>query len=126
MNANIVLAEDEKIIALLLKRMLENRGYTVVKTFDKGRELIDYVKVNNIDVILMDIYLKGELNGIDATKEINSFSDAMIIYVTANADPATKEMALQTKQSGYFEKPLSDNELMEICDKIKSHMDKKH
>jgi len=121
MSVNIVLAEDEKIIALLLTKMLENRGYKVLKTFDYAEGLIEYVKNNKVDVVLMDIYLKGATDGIEAAKVINSFSDVMIIYVTANADPVTKELALKTRQYGYFEKPLSDKELLEICDIIKTN-----
>ncbi|HEY3249886.1 MAG TPA: response regulator [Ignavibacteria bacterium] len=121
----IVLVEDEKIISLLLTKMLENRGYKVLKAFSLGEDVVDYLRNNKVDAVLMDIYLKGKLNGIEVAKHINSISDTIIIYITANADPSTKDLALETRQSGYFEKPLSDSELDEICEIIQSEMSKK-
>ncbi|HEY3249888.1 MAG TPA: response regulator [Ignavibacteria bacterium] len=125
MSAKIVLVEDEKIISLLLTKMLEKRGYSVLESFDQGEDVIDYVKGKKVDVALLDIYLKGKVNGIEAAKQINSFSDTVIIFLTANTDRATKEMALETRQAGYFEKPLSDAELDEICEIIETEMSKK-
>ena len=124
MEIKIILVEDEKIIALLLNKVLEKRGYPVFKTFDTADDAVIYVNENKVDVVLMDIYLKGNLNGIEAAKQINQISGAIIIYITANAESAAKEQALQTRHFGYFEKPLSDVEIDEICEIINSNFNK--
>ena len=102
----VLVVEDEGLIAMDLRRHLENIGYvvpTVAKTADEA------VRLNRIhlpDLILMDIHLKGTKDGIEAAAEIRTTSDVPIVFLTAYADPATVERAKSTEPVGYMMKPF--------------------
>lgn len=110
-NARILIVEDEAIIAKDLQWRLEQLGYTVPHIVSRGEEAIDKVGENNVDLILMDILLKGELDGIDAAAQIHEKANIPIVYLTAYADDAILERAKITEPFGYMIKPVGNREL---------------
>ena len=106
----IIVVEDEAITALNLKYDLEDLGYEVPETIDNGPEAIE--KCNEIypDIVLMDINLKGNMNGIEAADEISEIG-IPIIFLTANTDDLTAFEALKTAPYGYLSKPYSNKDL---------------
>ncbi|WP_296889949.1 response regulator [uncultured Methanobrevibacter sp.] len=106
----IIVVEDEAITALNLKYDLEDLGYEVLETIDNGPEAIE--KCNEIypDIVLMDINLKGNMNGIEAADEISEIG-IPIIFLTANTDDLTAFEALKTAPYGYLSKPYSNKDL---------------
>ncbi|MCZ7401196.1 MAG: response regulator [Candidatus Methanoperedens sp.] len=107
----ILVVEDEIITAMDIQNRLINLGYNVPAIVCKGEEAIIKVKENKPDLVLMDINLNSEMDGIEAALKINSFSDIPIIYLTAYSDEKTLTRAKITEPYGYIEKPFKDREL---------------
>lgn len=108
----ILIVEDEIIIAEDIQTKLIRMGYSVPAVVSSGEEAIVKVKENNPDLILMDIVLFGKMDGIEAAEKIHSFSDVPIIYLTAFADQDTLERAKITEPFGYLIKPFKERELL--------------
>ncbi|PKL66187.1 MAG: hypothetical protein CVV28_12100 [Methanobacteriales archaeon HGW-Methanobacteriales-1] len=110
-EVKILIVEDERILALGLKKKLEKLGFMVTATASTGEDAIKSVKSDKPDLILMDIVLKGEMDGIDAAKLIISMHNIPVIYLTAYADDKTINRAAQTYPYGYLMKPYKEREL---------------
>lgn len=111
MCIKILMVEDEVITALDIKRSLENLGFEVLPIEDTGKNAICKVEKLKPDLILMDIVLKGELDGIETTKLIKKRFDIPIIYLTAYSDKTTFERAKLTEPYGFIVKPAGIYEL---------------
>lgn len=106
----ILVVEDEAITALNLKYDLEDLGYEVLDTVDNGTEAIEKSDELFPDIVLMDIGLKGNMDGIEAANEISEMG-IPIIFLTANTDEHTAFDALKTAPYGYLSKPYSIKDL---------------
>ncbi|MBF0536978.1 MAG: PAS domain S-box protein [Nitrospirae bacterium] len=119
-TSKILIVEDELQEFEGLSRLLRRMGYEVLPPATTGIEAIESVKDNAPDVILMDITLVGEMDGIEAVERIREISDASVIYLSARSDEAIFERARITDTQGYFIKPVRYMELqtnieMAIC-----------
>lgn len=113
MNEKILVVEDEAITALDLKFILMGLGYDVVDVVDNGQDAIDSAKELSPDLVIMDIKLKGEINGIVAAEEISKFN-IPIIFVSANTDEGTKEKVLENSSFvGFIPKPFGEEVIEE-------------
>jgi diguanylate cyclase (GGDEF)-like protein/PAS domain S-box-containing protein len=110
-KASILIVEDESIIALDIRNNLENNGYQAADQANRGEEAIKKAGELNPDLVLMDINLKGEMNGIEAAKQIRARFDIPVIFLTAFADQSTIERASKAEPYGYVLKPFADREL---------------
>jgi CheY-like chemotaxis protein len=109
----VLIVEDEGIQALLLERIVTKANYEIVGIVDNGLEAIEAVEAYSPDIVLMDIMLKGDINGIETTKQINNRGNTAVIYVTGNADKETFEAAVSnTKHYGYLSKPIDRKEIL--------------
>jgi PAS domain S-box-containing protein len=107
----IIVVEDDKIIAMELRDRLRRWGFVVPATAASGEEAIAAALQWQPDLILMDIWLQGSMDGIQAVEKIHETLDTPIIYVTANADESTLERAKLTEPYGYVLKPFEELEL---------------
>ena len=107
----ILVVEDNAIIARETSERLKRLGYTVTGIVARGSDAVENARTNRPDLILMDINLKGEIDGIEAAGQIAEFSDAPVIYLTAYSDDATLQRAMQTKPVAYLIKPFKEREL---------------
>ena len=113
MNEKILVVEDEAITALDLKFILMGLGYDVVDVVDNGQDAIDSAKELSPDLVIMDIKLKGEINGIVAAEEISKFN-IPIIFASANTDEGTKEKVLENSSFvGFIPKPFGEEVIEE-------------
>lgn len=123
MSARILVVEDEAITALDLKYSLEELGYEVIDTVDTGQDAIDIAKEKMPDVVLMDIKLKGNMEGSEAAAVISEF-EIPIIYLTANTDTDTFEKSNVKGTYGFVAKPYDitklDETLKSTIEKAKS------
>ena len=110
-KTNILIVEDENIVALDIKNRLKKLGYVVVGRSATGEGAIDKAAEPRPDLILMDIRLKGEMDGIAAAAEIRQQLDIPVIYLTAYSDEATLQRARVTEPYGYLIKPFEDRDL---------------
>ncbi|WP_292757642.1 PAS domain S-box protein [Methanobacterium sp.] len=108
--ANILLVEDEMVEAMNLKRSLQSMNYNVVAIASYGEEAVEKAKKLKPDLILMDIILKGSMDGIAAAKAISKL-EIPVIYVTALPDDATINRALISAPYGYLIKPFDFRKL---------------
>ena len=76
----ILVVEDESIMSMLIKRKLENWGYNIVGMVDTGEDAVNKAKETKPDLILMDIVIKGSIDGIETAEEIRKTLDIPIIY----------------------------------------------
>jgi putative two-component system response regulator len=110
-NNDILVVEDEPIVAEDIKIRLQGLGYDVLGTARSGKEAIKKAENLRPDLVLMDIVLEGEMDGIEAATRIRTCFDIPIVYVTAYADDKTLERAKITEPFGYILKPFEDREL---------------
>lgn len=111
MSLNILIVEDEAITALDIKRKLEYWGHNVLDIAHSGSDAIEIALKTKPDLILMDIIIKGELDGIETAHEIKKKCDIPVIYLTAHSEEKIMERAKYTEPYGYLIKPIDDKEL---------------
>lgn len=102
----ILIVEDQKIIAIDLKKALIKSGYSIVGMCDNADEAVNTARENKPDLILMDIILKGDKNGIETAEIIKKEQDIPIIYLTALTDIDTYLKAVKTEPFKYLMKPV--------------------
>lgn len=107
----IFVVEDESIVSLEIQSRIKHLGYIVSGTAASGDEAIRKVMDLKPDLILMDIRIKGEIDGIETAAEIKKIYDVPIIFLTAYADPVTIQRAKITDPFGYIIKPFEEREL---------------
>lgn len=110
-KAKILVVEDEAVIAKNLQRRLEKMGHSVPAVIATGEEALKETKHQRPDLVLMDIVLLGEMDGIEAADQIRACCDIPVIYLTAYADKKTLKRAKKTEPFGYIVKPFEDKEL---------------
>lgn len=114
--ANILIVEDQNIVAGDLQSRLCNLGYGVSAVVASGEEAISQTRALQPNLVLMDIQLKGELDGIQAGEQILVETDVPIVYLTAYSDEHTLRRATTTNPYGYVIKPFEDQELRTTID----------
>ncbi|MCC5640397.1 response regulator [Nostoc sp. CHAB 5844] len=107
----VLVVEDEYILALNLQETLESLGYTVVDIADTAQAAIEKATQLRPTLILMDIRLRGEMDGIQAAEKIWEQLQIPVIYVTGHSDQSTVERATLTSPFGYILKPIREQEL---------------
>lgn len=110
-NIKILVVEDENIVALDLESRLKSLGFTVLPVISSGEEAVEKAYEYKPDLILMDILLKGKINGIDAAKKIVGTLKIPIIYLTASTNREVLERARQVGCCSYITKPFMGKEL---------------
>jgi PAS domain S-box-containing protein len=116
MPAVVLVAEDEQVVALELKDRLLRSGYRVADVAASGEEAVEATRKLRPDLILMDIKLQGEMDGIAAAEAIRKDIDVPIVYLTAFADDATLQRAKLTEPYGYILKPFQERELYVVLE----------
>ncbi len=111
MKKSILVVEDESITAMRILSSLEKMGYAVTLPVFSAEEAIEMAKENKPDLVLMDINLRGEKDGIEAAGQIRSRFNIPVIYISANSDNKMIKRIKKTEPFGYIIKPFEDNEL---------------
>lgn len=102
----VMIVEDEVIIALDIRRQLIRAGFVQSGMAQSGQQAMREIERERPDIVLMDIHLKGEMDGIQTAELIRNRYDLPVIYLTAHGDNATLDRALTTEPFGYLIKPL--------------------
>lgn len=110
-KTKILIVEDESIVALDIKRTLEKMDYEVTNMAYDYQGAIKSVEINRPDLILMDVNLGNSKDGIETAKEIKTYHDIPIIYLTAFSDEQTINRAIETNPVRYLIKPFKREEL---------------
>lgn len=108
---NVLVVEDESIVSKDIQQSLKKLGYNVVGSASTGEKAIELAGSEHPDIVLMDIMLKGEMNGIEAANEIKNKYEIPVIFLTAYADEATLSKAKVSQPYGYVLKPFKEIDL---------------
>jgi len=103
----VVIAEDERIVAEDLKAAIEESGYTVTSIVSTGEEAIQIARESNPDLFFMDIMLSGEINGIEAARNITEEHNIPVIFCTAYNDLTTIREAATVEAFDFIKKPFN-------------------
>lgn len=109
----VLIVEDEVITATAIKQILQDAGYEVVGTISSGEEAIEEAANTHPDLVLMDVKLKGPLDGVRAAQQIQTYLGVPVIYLTAHSDNDTVKRVVQSQPYGYLLKPFNDKELLQ-------------
>jgi CheY-like chemotaxis protein len=123
-NRKILIVEDENIIALDIRSMLEDLGYMVSAIVSSGEESIQKASKMKPDLVLMDIKLKGNIDGIRAGREIYNQLRIPIVYLTAYSDKTTINRinnGIKSAPSTVIRKPFDEGELQTVIDSTLAH-----
>ncbi len=103
----ILIVEDEFLFAYDMKTQLSRLGYSLCELVASGEKAIEVVKNENPDLVLMDMNLSGQMNGVDTAREINTIRQIPIIFMTGHADTDTMEQIRRLKPLNIVTKPIT-------------------
>jgi len=112
MKEKILVVEDERIIACDIKHCLENSGYIVPEIIAYGEKAISQIQQLQPDLVLMDMMLKGDMNGIETAEVIINTFNIPVVFLTAHSDESTIKKAKATQPFGYVLKPFEETQLI--------------
>jgi CheY-like chemotaxis protein len=110
-EASILVVEDDTNVATVLSARLEYFGYSVCGIASSGPKAINLAANHNPDLILMDILLEGEMNGVEAAEQISTLSDTPIVFLSCLSDQSILDRAMRSKPYAYLVKPYDNAEL---------------
>lgn len=116
-QTRVLIIEDEAIIAMELKMMLESKGHKVVSIAYTGEQAVELAESDHPDLILTEIILQGEMDGIEAVTKIHSRRKTPIIYITTIAYLKSDPRLIATNPVAVIAKPFKDAELFKAIDK---------
>ncbi|MCC6865064.1 MAG: response regulator [Ignavibacteria bacterium] len=114
----IAVVEDEGIVAMDISKCLSNLGFEVVFVADSGEKALELAKISSVDLILMDVELKGKLNGLDTAKTLSEKQDIHVVFLTAFEDENTLKRIGELSPDGYLVKPFEDEQLKNTLMKV--------
>ena len=107
----IQIVEDEEEVVEVLEELVKSIGHLVVTSSSTGKDALYYAEEMHPDLVLMDINLIGEMNGIETAKQLKTLHNIPVVFVTGFYDNDTIERAKQAKPMGYLIKPVDVQEL---------------
>jgi len=111
MQQRVLIVEDERIVAFNIQQRLAKLGYDVPAVASSGQEALRLAQEIDPDLVLMDIRIEGELDGIETAALLNQQRPVPVVYLTAHSEDATLERARATHPYGYLLKPFSEREM---------------
>ncbi|MDX1638099.1 MAG: response regulator [Balneolaceae bacterium] len=114
----ILIVEDDMIISMVLRRMVEKLGHQIVDSVTTGSEAITKALEFSPDLILMDIQLKDNIDGIEAMSEIRKKIDIPVIYITGNSDLYNQKRAKELGYLEYMIKPIQMDDLKSALERL--------
>lgn len=115
----ILIVEDELVLQLMLEHMLKKMGFERFGTATKGSDAIKKATEDSYSLILMDIMLQDDIDGIEAYKQIKRQKEIPVIYITGNTDPRNKEKAKDIGYHDYLGKPITFSHLKNSIERLK-------
>lgn len=110
-DVKVLLVEDEPIPAMEIKSTLTELGYSVVGVEKRGTDALEVLEAETPSLIVMDIHLEGEKDGIEVARVVREKYSIPIVYLTAHSDEETLNRARGTEPEGYLVKPITEEDL---------------
>lgn len=111
-KGSVIIVEDDMLLSLVESRIIEKLGYTVIGKAQSGEKAIELARQLKPDVIVMDMSLKGEMNGLDASEEIRRFSETPIIFLSGSAESDLIKNAKKLGNADYLVKPIKADDML--------------
>lgn len=124
-RTKIVIVEDEMIIGAKISMYLIELGYEVTGIIPSSEEVLQHLKINDPDIVLLDIQLKGKMDGIELARLLNDEHPIPVVFLTANADDETFQRAKETKPFAFLTKPFKKIDLKRTLELTVSRMTEK-
>ncbi|MEP7163304.1 MAG: response regulator [Ferruginibacter sp.] len=121
-SIKILVVEDEMIIGAKISMQLTELGYEVTGILPRGEEVLNHLKENKPDIILLDIQLKGKMDGIETAALVEQHFQIPVIYLTANTDDATFNRAKATRPAAFISKPFKQLDIQRAIELTISRM----
>lgn len=115
---NILIVEDELVLQLMLEHMLKKMGFNRYEKVTKGQSAVLKCKEDDFDLILMDIMLQDDMDGIEAYRKIKESKEIPVIYITGNTDPKNRERAAEIGYHDYIGKPITYSQLKKSIQRL--------
>lgn len=115
-KVKIVIVEDEFVIAEDIRITLQDHGYDMMAIFDRGEAALPFIIKENPDMVLVDIHLDGEMDGVELVKQLRAKANLPVVYLTANSDATTYERARDTHPNAFLIKPFASANLLASVD----------
>lgn len=112
-NGRVLIVEDDMLLSMVEERLIKKLGYEVVGKVTNGADAIEKTEELSPDIIVMDISLKGEMDGIEAVEAIREKSNVPVIYLSGSGDRYSYERAKKTGFVDFLTKPITSNDLKE-------------
>jgi len=116
--SNILIVEDEYITALDLKILVGSKGAYSLQIVPSGEEAVRRTSDEKIDLIFIDIQLKGELDGIEAVKQIRRKKDIPVVFVSGNSDLLRSDLLKSLHPAGILHKPIEEEAVTGVLEKV--------
>lgn len=110
-KGSVLIVEDDMLLSMVEERLIKKLGYNVIGKVNNGSDAIHKAKELNPDIIVMDISLKGEMDGIDTVEKIREQSNVPVIYLSGSGDRYLYERAKKTGFTDYLTKPVTTDDL---------------
>lgn len=121
-KVKILIVEDDMIIAADISMQLTQMGYEITGILPRGEDALDNIAQTKPDIVLMDVNLKGEMDGVETARIIAQRHQVPLIYLTANADEATFNRAKTTRPEAFISKPFKRIDLARAIELVVSKM----
>lgn len=106
MNKQILIVDDDKMLCTVFEMFLRDAGYTNVGIVQAGEEAIEFCKITKPDIVLMDIRMQGEMDGIETSKQLVKLYNIPIVYVTSDIELETIRKSVVKNIYGFLVKPV--------------------
>jgi CheY-like chemotaxis protein len=117
-RASILIVEDEYLLAMEIRIALEESGYKVAGIAMSGEEAVEQAEKERPDLVLMDIKLHGDSDGVEAARRIRERFGTPVIFLTGNVDGKTRERVREADPSGFIHKPVVEHELLAMLENV--------
>lgn len=108
---HVLLVEDEAIIGMALAAELEDCGFTVLDVCPTGKEALEVLRLQQVDLVILDIKLGDGMDGLQTLEEIRKIASPKVIVISGNSEPATAQRIAAAKVDGFLVKPVNPLEL---------------
>jgi len=115
-DVKVLIVEDDAIISMDSEQRVKKAGCSVTGVVDRAEKVYLKVKEERPDIVLMDINIKGDSDGVAVAEKLLSEYDIHVIYITAYSDMSMRDRALKTDPIGYLIKPIRETELLEMLE----------
>lgn len=120
-TVKVLIVEDEPIIRVFLKSIVSSEGHHVVASVSNGKDALEQIQSQVLDLIFMDINILGPIDGIQVVKQMKALSDPLVYFISAYNDVDTIDEALSTSAHNYLTKPLKEEDIYIALTMAKKH-----